>query len=65
MSSQVAEIASMARYISSQKFAETQKSVSIEGVKREIDMQVMIQQQMVAMMQQIQPHLGSNVNVSA
>ncbi len=64
--SHIAEIASMASQVSAMKHAESMQSLDITMVKKSIDVNAKLQQQMIAMMQQsAQPHLGGNVNVSA
>ena len=63
--SHIAEIASEATRISGIKHAETSQNVEMSVLKKSIDVEKMLQQQMISMMQQISPHLGSNVNVTA
>lgn len=62
--SNVAEIASAAGHISAEKLAVASQKAQMSVLKMNMDASVMIQQQMTAMMREMLPHLGGNVNIA-
>lgn len=64
MMSNVAEIASSAGHISAEKLAVARREAEMSVLKMNMDASVMIQQQMTAMMREMMPHLGGNVNIT-
>lgn len=61
----VTGIASAAKSVSFDQLAQTYESHSISTLKKAIDSQASIQSQIVQMMNEASPHLGSNINMLA
>jgi hypothetical protein len=62
--SHVAEIASAAQGISSEKLAIAMQKAQMNVIKMNMDVQAQIQLEMAAMLQDVQAHLGSHVNIT-
>lgn len=65
MMSNVAEIASAARAISSRELAQTVQKAQLNAMKLNMDVQAEVQLQMVNLLKDIQTHLGTHVNLTA
>ncbi len=63
MMSNVAEIASAARQISFDKLIERYENVEMSSLKSAIAMEALIAVQLVSMLSESSPHLGSNVDL--
>ncbi|MCP5047664.1 MAG: putative motility protein [bacterium] len=63
--SHVTEIASAARHISSEDLAIAAQKAQLSVLKTQMDVQAQVQMEMVAMLRDIQTHLGTNVNITA
>jgi len=61
----VSEIASFARQVSFDKLVERYQSAEMSSLKSAIEVESLIAEQLVDMLSEISPHLGSNVNVLA
>jgi len=61
----VAEIASFAKHVSYDKLAERYQNVEMSSLKSSIEVQSLIAEQLVNMLSEVSPHLGSNVNIVA
>ena len=59
----VAEIASFAKQVSFDQLVERYKSVEMSSLKSAIEMESIIAEELVSMLAEITPHLGSNVNI--
>lgn len=62
--SYVAEISSAAGNVSLEELVRTVQEAQMSVLKKQMDVQVQIQQQLVNMMRQLSPHLGSHVNIA-
>jgi hypothetical protein len=65
MMSNVAEIASAAKTISLEKLVIAKQEAEMSVLKMNIDTQAQLQLEMIEMLRQLQPYLGSNVNTTA
>jgi hypothetical protein len=63
--SYVAEIASMARQVSAEEMAIALQKAQVSVLKEQMDVQALLQQQLATMIQDILPHLGNGVNITA
>ncbi len=63
--SYVTQLSSAARHVSAEQMAQSAESVGIAVLKKQMQVEAQISQQMVQMLNQAQPHLGSNVNITA
>jgi hypothetical protein len=61
----VAEIASAAKHISAEDLAIALQKTEMAVLKQNIETQALIQQQLANMIQEVLPHLGNSVNISA
>jgi hypothetical protein len=64
MMSHAAEIASAARDISAEKLATALQKAEISVLKKNIGVHTRIQQELINMLRELQPHLGSSVNIT-
>ncbi|MCP4213703.1 MAG: putative motility protein [bacterium] len=51
--------------ISAEQMATTSDKVGISVLKKNMQVEVEVQQQLIQMLNSVQPHLGSNINVTA
>ncbi len=61
----VAEIASFAKQVSFVQLVERYQNVEMSSLKSAIEIESIIAEQLVGMLAEITPHLGSNVNIVA
>lgn len=61
----VAEIAGMAAQISLEKLEQTNTRAGMAALKGALQTQEMIQAEILQMLQQIRPELGTNINITA
>ena len=61
----VSEIANAAERISHEQMVERYRSAEMSSLKSTIEIQEMIAEQMLLMMKEIAPHLGTHVNTVA
>ncbi len=61
----VNEIAGFARQVSFDQLIEKYQSAEMSSLKSSIEVQSKIAEQLVSMLSEISPHLGSNINIVA
>lgn len=63
--SNVAEIAMAAQVVSAERLAQTMEKAGVAVLKKNLDVEAQLQMEMVAMINDVQPHLGTQVDTLA